>query len=352
MKIKITKLLIAFFFMFTACQEEIVEVTLPNNAIALSANSTLTNLIEATALMDGSGDNIIDKASCIKVKLPVTVLVNGQEIIVNSESDFNVIEQIFDEFEDDNDELEIVFPITVITMSYDEIIVNSEDDLEDLIDDCEDENELDEDIECIDFKYPISFSVYDGSFQVIDVITVRNDNQMYNFIDRVEEEEVFASFNYPITMILADATEIEVNSNQELENAIENADGTCDEDDDNDYDDDDFTKDRLDTYLKTCTLVVYGIKRNDQDYTTQYKNYAVSFRADSVAVIQDTNGNIETGTWQTRDSNKGALLNMEFPTLDVFNLEWIVHALSEDKIRLYQTNDNKILLQENCNVVI
>jgi len=355
-KIKISTLLLLPFFallMFTSCQDEVVDITPPSEIEALSATSPLTALISSTSKLDGSKDNIIDKASCLSIELPVTVIVNGLEITIDSEEDFKVIEAIFNEFEEDDDRLEIIFPITIITENHDDIVINNADELKKFVDECRGENEDDDDIECIDFKYPISFSVYDTNFQVIDLITVENDRQLHKFIKRVKNEEgLLASLNFPVTMVLADGTEVVVNNNEELESTINGAKDDCDEDDDNDFGDDDFTKERLDEYLQICPWVVHEFKRNNQDNTVEYKEYALNFKEDGVVKMRARNGDILTGTWSTRITPRGALLKLEFDTLADFTLEWIVYDIEYGKIKLYEEGGNRIIMKKNCDVVI
>lgn len=349
-----TLLLIPFFalLLFTSCQDEVIDITPPAESEALVANSMLTSFISSTSAKDGSADNIIDKASCLSVELPVTVVVNGLEIIIDSIEDYKVIEAIFNKFEDDDDNLEIVFPITIVLSDHSEIVLNNRDDLENLINECRDENEPDDDIECIDFQYPLSFSVYDTSFQVIDVITVENDRELHHFVKRVKEGDVFASLNFPVTMIYADGSTTVVNNNEELESTISDAKDTCDEDDDNDYGDDDFTKERLDAYLKICPWVVHEFKRNNQDNTAEYKEYALNFKEDGIVRMRARGGNILTGTWSTRVTDKGALLKLEFDTLVDFTLEWVVYDIEYGKIKLYEVGGNRIIMKKNCDVVI
>ena len=351
-----TLLLIPFFalLMFTSCQDEVLEITDSNETETLTAESTLTSLLSATSIMDGSADNIIDKASCLSVQLPVTVIVRGLEITIDSREDFKVIEAIFNELEDDDDRLDIVFPITIILANHDEVVIQNREALQELIDQCRGENEEDDDIECIDFQYPISFSVYNPNFQVINVVNIENDRQLYRFIKRVRNAEVglLASLNFPVTMVLADETEIVVNNNAELQRAIEDAKDTCDEDDDNDYGDDDFTKERLDEYLKNCPWVVYEFKRNNQDNTAEYIEYAINFKEDGVVVMRARGGDMLTGTWSTRVTDRGALLKMTFENLADFTLEWIVYDIEDGKIKLFEVGGNRIIMKRNCNVVI
>lgn len=348
------KLLLLPFFallMFMSCQQEVVDVTEPAESETLVASSELTSLIKSTSTKDGSSDNIIDKASCLSVDLPVTVIVNDVEITVNSEEDFQVIETIFDEFEDDIDDLEIVYPIVIILSDYTEVTINNYEELQVLVQECKGENELDDDIECVDFQYPISFSVYNSEFQVIDVVTIESDKELYHFIEQVKEGGVFASINFSVTMVLSDGSTVTVNNNQELQTVIEEAKDNCDEDDDYDYGDDDFTKDHLDELLKTCPWVVHEMERNDDDLTDFYKEYTIAFYEDNIAKVRTRNGDVLTGIWSTRVTESGALIKLEFDALVDFTLEWFVYDLEAGKIKLYQEGGNKIILNKNCDIV-
>lgn len=354
MKTKFNFLLLFPLFallLFTSCQKEVIAVTPPTEAEALVADSQLTALIDSTSKMDGSKDNIIDKASCISVELPVTVIANGLEITIDTENDYQVIKAIFDEFEDDNDHLEIIFPITIVLADHSEIVIQNRQDLENLASQCQGENQPDDDIECIDFDYPISFSVYNTDFQVINNVTVENDRQLFKFIHRVKQSEVFASLDFPVTMVLADGTTIETHNNMELQNTINEAKNTCDEDDNNDYHDHDFTLDRLDALLETCPWVVHDFNRNAVDLTDQYREFVMMFNEDGVVKVRARNGNVLTGKWTTRLTDQGALIKLEFDALVDFSLEWYVYDMEHGRIKLWTEGGNKIILAKNCDLV-
>jgi hypothetical protein len=346
-------LLLPFFalIMFTSCQDEVTEITDPNEAEALVADSNLTAMVSATAKFDGSKDNIIDRANCLSVNLPVTVVVNGLEIIIDSEEDYKIIEAIYNEFEDDDDRLDIVFPIVIITDNHDEITINSSSEMQEFVAKCKGENEEDDDIECIDFKYPISFSIFNPNFQIVDVISVANDRELHLFIKRVKTAEVIASINYPVSLLYADGSDVVVNNNEELARTIEEAKDACDEDDDNDYGDDDFTKERLDNLLMSCPWVVYEFERNQDNLRDVYVEYVMNFKEDNVVKVRKRNGDLLTGTWTTRVTDHGALIKLEFETLVDFTLEWFVYDLEPGKIKLYQEGGNKIILKKNCDIV-
>jgi len=349
------KLLLLPFFallMFMSCQQEVVEVTQPTEGEALVANSELTSLMKSTSTKDGSEDNIIDRANCLSVNLPVTVIANGVELVINSKEDYMLIKTVFDESDDDTDTLEIVYPITITLSDYTEVTVNNREELQVLAQECSGENQQDDDIECIDFQYPLSFSVYNSSFQVIEVVTIEGDRQLHRFIRRVREGEVFASINFPITMVLSDGSTVVVNNNQELQLTIEEAKDSCNEDDNNDYHDNDFTKDRLDNLLMTCPWIVNEIIRNESNLNELYREYAIVFYSDNVVKVRTSSGDMLTGTWSTRITDKGALIKLEFDTLVDFSLEWFVYDIEYGRIKLFQEGGNRIILNKNCDLVI
>ena len=54
--------------MLSACQEPIIEINEPPAEEAFTKTSSVAAFMLRTSLQDGSEDNIIDRASCIKVE--------------------------------------------------------------------------------------------------------------------------------------------------------------------------------------------------------------------------------------------------------------------------------------------
>ncbi len=86
---------ISLFLLQTSCREEESEFLIASPGESLEAKSAIANLLQNTSMNDGSDDNIIDGSSCFNIELPVTVHVNGLEIIVDYREDFQTIEDIF-----------------------------------------------------------------------------------------------------------------------------------------------------------------------------------------------------------------------------------------------------------------
>ena len=345
-----------FFMMlfFNSCQEEGIEIVQENEQEAIVANSPVANLISRTATFDGSFDNIIDGASCMSIQLPVTIFVNGLEITVDSEEDFEVIEAIFDELDDDDDSIDIVFPIVIVLSNYDEIVIENQNQLEEFIESCSDDGE-DDDIECVDFVYPLTYSIFDTDDNIINTVTINNDEDMYDFIQEIDENDII-TLNFPVTLEFSDGEQVIANNVQELEDILESAVDFCDEDDDNDYCDDDFDMESLNEILIDCPWVVHTVFRDNQNATEVYSQYVLLFEEDDVVRVRRRNGEIVNGTWNTEETDNGVVINLSFDTIGDFTLTWNVCELGDNRIKLYTPNPNgnvvnHIVLIKNCDIV-
>lgn len=350
MKNSITKLIYTCLFtmalIFTSCQEEFEEVGGDEQQETIAANSSTALLIEKTSSNDGSFDNIVDGASCFAIEFPYTVEVNGIEITIDSREDLHQIEEIFDEVEIDDDILDIIFPITITLADFTEIVIENKEQLRELADECLEGGD-DDDIECIDFVYPITMFTFNVDNQVTGEVVIESDKELRRFFAGLEDNDL-VSIGFPITLKKYDGTEVVVDSNAELAQALEAAKDECDEDDDDDYNDDDFTKERLDAYLIECPWVVREVLRFGTYQTDQYFENVLNFMEDGqVTLVMD--GDIAVpGTWTTSLTDDGVLLSLTFEQLADFTLEWIVYEIDERVIKLYAGDGDKIILKQYC----
>ena len=355
MKAKLKQVSILFFLsalLFSSCRtEEVESIQTPTED---TLNGNVASLMQRTSLNDGSNDNIIDNANCFNIQFPVTVIVNGIEVVVNSDDDLEDIEDIFDEFDDDDDDLEINFPITIILADFTDIIIDDQNELESYSDDCNGENEVDDDIECIDFQYPITANVFNSSNEIIDTITITNDNELHDFIEDIDENDII-TLNFPISVILSDGSSMTINSLSELESTIQNAEDDCDEDDDNDFNDDDCdncTPNALEDLLTGCSnWIVDKLERNDVDLEDNYTGYVFNFSSDG-SVVAEYDTNQYPGTWSTSGSGNNITVVIDIPSLPDCNNNWILHEIEES---LGETNvdlrlgDDRLRYESTCN---
>ncbi|RKR12475.1 hypothetical protein CLV91_2606 [Maribacter vaceletii] len=341
--------LLALAISFTSCQDEFEEISNGEENESITANSAAAKLITDTSSQDGSFDNIVDGVSCFAIEFPYTVNVNGLDVTLDSKEDLATVEELLDKVDLDSDIVDIIFPITITLADYTEITIASKEALLEKAKECI-EGGKDDDIECIDFVYPLTVFTFDVNNQQTGNATIESDKQLRRFFAGLEGNQL-VSMDFPVTLKLYDGTEVVVNTNAELAVAIESAKETCDEDDDNDHNDDDFSKERLDAYLVACPWLIHDVQRNEQDQTEQYFEYAMNFSANGSVTAKDREGNSIEGEWTTRVSNNRVLLKLEFTALMDFSLDWFVYELEEGKIKLFAEGGNKIIMKKACNVI-
>jgi hypothetical protein len=348
MKSNLNKLLVLVFtslLMFTACQTEKVDEINPTEGDLVTKSSEVAFLVANMTTRDGSYDNIMDRNHCTSIALPVTVVIHGLEIIIDSEADLEVIERIFDEFDEDLDELDFVFPITVILADHTEVVIENNDQLQNIINDCQDD---DDDIECIDFEYPIMISVYDDNNEKIGTETFANDEQLYRFFHNLKENQ-FVSFNFPMSLKDSEGQVIRIENNEQLREAIRIARNECDEDDDDDYNDDDFDLERLNAYLTECLWVVHEVIIDDIEKTPEYVDYKFDFKETGgvIATRVVTNDGFIEGTWTTSLTDRGVLMTLDFGANELLSNQWLVYDVGEGKIKLYDQN-SRVRFTQRC----
>jgi hypothetical protein len=354
MKLKTLLILLIFATILSSCRKEETEIIQTPEDEILEANSNIAILIERVTSNDGSPDNIIDRANCFDIAFPYTVNVNGQEIDVNSQEDYAIIECVFDASDSDTDNLNINFPITIILSDFSEIIINNLSEFNTYTNSCNGENEIDDDIECVDFTYPIEVSIFNPNNELLETITLENDNQLFNFTDDLDDDNI-TTFNFPITVILADNSEVSINNFTALETAINNAINSCDEDDDYDYSDDDCdncTPSQLENLLLNCSdWEVDKLERDGNDYDDAYDGYTFNFFSDGTMSVY-WNTTTVYGTWTSNGFGNNLQVLINVPALPLCNNNWILHEIEncsdETKIDLRVGNDDRLRYENNC----
>jgi hypothetical protein len=326
-------------FYLNGCQQEATEIIEIPAEQVITPDSKIAGLVQRTAMNDGSKDNIIDKSSSTSLVLPITIIVNGIEIILDSNEDLETVENIIDKFDFDDDVIKIIFPVTVILADHSEITISNADEMEVLINLCEDDG-YDDDIECIDFVYPFTISVFDSENQLSDAITIEDDKDLHNFFAEFDEDEL-ASINFPITVVLSNGEEFIVTNNEELEELIDSAIDACDEDDDNDHNDDDVDDSKLKQVLIEGVWVIDYFFHGEEK-TTIFKGYIFDFLENGIveASLEDKG---YRGEWSTNGDDGTLELELffgdNFP-LGVISEDWDLIEFNETIIKLMYIGDS------------
>lgn len=325
-------LAMALLLTITSCRtEDDLSIDAPAE-ITLLANSNLAVQMKNVTTNDGSVDNIVYNANCFTIQLPIMATINGISITITDIADYDDLEDILDEFDDDDDYIAIDFPVTIILSDYTQIQINNLDELEDYSDDCNGEDEYDDDIECLDFVYPISASVFNTNNELISTITFNSDSDLYEFIDDLDEDDL-VGFDFPISIILADGSEVVVNNFDDLEDAIDEYKDDCDEDDDYDYNDDDCddcTPDQLESVLTACDgWYIDDLERNDEDLEDNFTGYLFNFFNDGTVTVTWDNEQA-SGTWSIEGTGNDITVTFDIPGFDDINDTWNLHEIEAE----------------------
>ncbi|WP_053970158.1 LamG domain-containing protein [Mangrovimonas sp. ST2L15] len=310
-----------------SCQDEQIIIENPPAENILESESNLVVLMNMAVTNDGSVDNLLDNSSCTEVVLPVTVTVNQTTITIASLDDLWMVEELFTPT---SDEVEFTFPITVVMGDYSEIIIENQEQLDALISECFEEPEV---IECVDFQYPISFSIYNTDFQIVDTIEINNDEALYAFLESLEGSEndvVLASLNFPVTLVYANGNTIEVNSNQALEEAINSAEEDCDYVNCN--------EEQVDAYLTECHWNVISVAGDAETFA----NYMIYFDENGTAYMVDGDTTVSFGdfNWGTSTTDAGAGVVLDISEIgwgaEVMNGSWLIETCNTSEFIMTQ----------------
>ncbi|MEW4924733.1 hypothetical protein [Algibacter sp. 2305UL17-15] len=340
--------------LFESCRkEELVLIEAPEEEV-LEANSTIAGLMQKTVSNDGSNDNILDKSNCFNIKFPVSVTANGAKIDVISKKDYKVVEYIFDDDDDDIDVLNIIYPITIIMEDFTEITINNNSELNTYSSGCNGENEFDEDIECIDFQYPIEASTFNKNNELITVETFKSDNELNAFLKNLDSDKL-VTVNFPIEVILFDETVVTINNLPELESTINAHKDDCDEDDDYDYNDDDCddcTTEELISILTDCGgWTVDKLNRDNTNYDSVYDGYKFHFYPNGGLRVYWAGQN-EYGTWVASGTKNNIIVTIDLPDLPLCNNNWRLHEIAEyskTRVDLRVTDTDRLRYNNLCN---
>ncbi|WP_411768426.1 hypothetical protein [Winogradskyella sp. A3E31] len=330
-------LLVTFFALMTvfSCQNEETEFIGPDETETIQANSTLANFMRSTSANSVSSDNVLDNSDCFSVELPVTIVVSDITITITTQDDLDELEDLLEDLEVDVPEF--VFPITIIYSDYNELVIENQDQLDALLEQCFNDDDT---IECIDFVYPISFSVFNTQFVLIDTILIESDEELYDFLERLEDENdtLIVSLNFPVSLEYANGETVTVDSNQELAEVIQAAAEECE--------DDNYipcTVDDIRAYLKECSWII-------DDEFNDFDDFEITFEAEGTLTIESPNINtVVTGMWSVTNTDNGTILKIF--ELSAFQGdiggEYLITECREDRFKLVR-GDFNVVLERNC----
>ncbi len=307
-----------------SCQKEETEYIDTTDQDTITANSVITTILSKTVQNEGSWDDIIDGTSCAAVQYPLTVIANGQEVLLQNIEDIQLIVAIFAQFPNDTDTLEIVFPITLIMWDYTEVEVNSQEELNQIITNCISNGQGNNEITCISFQYPITIYTYNSAQEQTGTVVINSDFELFQFLQNLDENDVY-SLDFPVTVILDDGSTQTVNNTQELQDLIESCENNTSTNPD---------PTQFETDLTTGVwYVTYYF--NDYDETDNYQDYQFTFNTDGSSTASNGNDTVN-GSWNYQNDSTPKL-ELYYGTTSPFNEldeDWEIIEASTEIIKL------------------
>lgn len=296
----------------TSCQKEETEIIEGNTQEeeTITVDSHLTNLLFRVSINDGNNDDFIDGSSCFSIKFPFSVLVNETEFNLETENNYQGIIDYVLSSGSSLEDIEISYPIELLFSDYSEALINNNVELISYYDQCSPDE--DNTIDCVQIVYPLQFYTYNSETEIDEVRIVNENKELYLFIASLNTTD-YLRIAYPFSVLLTDDSLVEVSSNLELENLIDNC--------------------VLEEVVDIEELIGYLISDvwyissfiGSEDETASYCEYEFSFTSEGlVNVIQDST-QLMVGAWNMIILDSETKLMLSFPNeipFEKLNSDW------------------------------
>ena len=341
----ITALFLTSLMTLTSCQDEIDNESGDNPNTNTSNSQTASNL-ERTSMYDGSFDDFLDGNSCSSILLPVTATVNGTEVTIVNQADYQQVIDILAQFNTDEDTVELQFPITITLSNYTQVVVENQLIYDGFIDVCQTLTAAgNEAITCLDIDFPITLLTYSLSLEQTGSVVLETEQQLYAYISDFGDDQLFA-INYPITATV-DASGnqgLTFNSDAEFQAAISdclNVQGVEEQAAED--------ADALETILVDGLFQVQSVINAGVNTASDFAEFTIDF-ANDLSVVAENTVNVAVqdvqGTYQVASQTE-VFLDLTFTgnvTFNLLNQNWAVTSFNNTTISLQSTTNAALTL--------
>ena len=325
---------------FSSCQNELDDVQ-GENPNTNSANSTTTNNLKRTSMYDGSFDDFLDGASCSSILLPVSAKVNGVQISIFSQLDYQQVLSIFGQSNSDQDTAVLQFPFKVKLSNYTEATVTNQTEYNTIVNACSSAQASGQDaISSVNISFPITILTYDLNMQQTGRVAITSEQQLFIYMSNVSSSELY-SVKYPISATIADGSKMIIYSDAELQatiNASLKTEAT--------------KKEAVQNSKKIETILVNGKFKVDSfvnagaNSASNYKDFTIDFASNLSVTAVNLLSTTVNGTYAV-SSELSVFLKLNFSGNGTFNLlnnTWNVTSFTNSTITLQSSTNAAITL--------
>ena len=320
-------------FVFSCQSDDETQISIPTGS--LTKSNPLTSLLSRVSQNPTFRDNVLDGTSFCSVELPVTVVVNYNKVVVSTKEDYSLVSSIIDEYENDDDKINFMYPITMLYRDYNTIVINNESELIALKESYGEYEDFHE-IECIDFNYPFVIKTYDTNSQIAKSISIQSNVQLINFIENLKSTDVY-EIAYPISMSGVDGETTTIHNNQELNTAIESVIHLCD-DSSGEHSEGELSK----IIVNGVWYVSYFVDDN-KDETQEFDGYNLLFQSNGT--LKATKGDSTIyGSWSSYTDDGIEKLDIDFDgtKLEELGEDWKISEFNYSSVKLKHGDGSKI----------
>ncbi|MAZ71751.1 MAG: hypothetical protein CMC70_01260 [Flavobacteriaceae bacterium] len=189
-------------------------------------------------------------------------------------------------------------------------------------------------INCIEFNYFFTVFSFDENQNLINTQAVFNNDEFVAFLDALPETHSI-SVNYPISGTLSNGELIEVNTNEELKNAIKN----CSKEE---------QQRQCNNTLVSCIMKVNPVPGSPNDFE------GATYKINGNGTLQFYYENkVYFGTWVTLYIGEELFLNIDLnddtQIEDFWDHNWKIGVFTDTQI--FMSNDvNSVLIENDCSI--
>jgi hypothetical protein len=300
------------------CQKEYDTISEQDTDVTISPNDPITDLLVKIALKDGSFDNILDGCNEISIKFPYSVRIKNEVIGISS---FDDVQNLKLEYFEQRNEFTIIFPVTIVFSDYSETTLSNKGELLKI------QNQYnatieDDDIENIDFIYPLKMALYNTEYQKYDLVDINDDKELYNVFSKMNN--MIVEMQYPILVESSDESTTTINNNSELEDVIsQSANIEFNEKDDIVFSDEDYPYDELITHKKWKIFLF----TDTVNQSNLFSSYILGFKKNNRIQV-NTDTKTYNGSWELVSNQNIKTLKIEFNSDEIpiswLNKSWVI----------------------------
>ncbi|OYU83381.1 MAG: hypothetical protein CFE24_11565 [Flavobacterium sp. BFFFF2] len=299
---------------------------------SFDTSSPIASLISRVTQYETSKDNVLDGTNSCAVKLPVTFYINQHyNVTISNPAQYAQVVSFKNEYNNDDDVVHFNFPITLVLHDYSQRVVANEQQWQALKASFGNDSAYN-DIDCINFVYPVKVNVYDTASQIAQSITLQNDQIANQTLHQLSASQIL-NFVFPLSVVSTGNQAVAISNLSELETNINNAAATCNAGS---------TTSSLSDILQQGNWKV-SYYFDNHEHTNLFNPFTLSFQNTGHFMAISGSGNRE-GEWLVYTENTSTFLHLDCDQAPINALEadWKVIEVTNSFVRLKQQEGNQV----------